>query len=297
MNRSAARASCLALLLACAPRVAAATDGASSQDAAPQVVITPGDVTDELVLRDGTRAYGRVQSVDGGLVTFVTTAGASIQVQAPDIVSVRPVIGRVVAGEFWPADPNPTRLFFGPTGRSLKKGAGYVGVYEILLPFVQVGVTDRISVGAGTPLVCCLGGEQPFWITPKVRVYAGESVQASAGVMHFLNVGDGNFGIAYVVATRGTADSAVTGGVGYAYDRSYNRTNGAAVAMIGAEHRFTRRVKTLTENYVFDGGVILTGGVRWMGERFSADLGLVVPTDWGSAVAFPLVNVVYSFSR
>ena len=41
----------------------------------------------------------------------------------------------------------------------------------------------------------------------------------------------------------------------------------------------------------------MTGGVRWLGERFSADLGLVVPTDWGSAVAFPLVNVVYSFSR
>ncbi len=243
------------------------------------------------------RAYGRVQGVEGDLVTFITTAGAAIQVQARDIVTVRPVVGRVVAGEFWPADPNPTRLFFGPTGRSLKKGSGYVGVYEILLPFVQVGLTDRISVGAGTPLLCCLGGEQPFWITPKVQVYAGESVEASIGVMHFLNVGDGNFGIAYAVATRGTADSAVTGGVGYAYDRSYNRTKGAAVVMIGAEHRFTRRGKILTENYVFDGGVILTGGVRWMGERFSADLGFVVPTDWGSAVAFPLVNVVYSFSR
>jgi len=35
----------------------------------------------------------------------------------------------------------------------------------------------------------------------------------------------------------------------------------------------------------------------WLGERFSADLALVVPTDGGSAVAFPLVNVVYSFSR
>jgi hypothetical protein len=38
--------------------VVAATDGLS-QDAAPQVVITPASVTDELVLRDGTRAYGR----------------------------------------------------------------------------------------------------------------------------------------------------------------------------------------------------------------------------------------------
>ena len=290
-----ASACCALLLVVCGPSVAAATEPA--QDAAPQVVITPAGVTDELVLRDGTRAFGRVERVEGTLVTFMTTAGAAIQVQAAEIVSIRPANGRLVDGEFWRADANPTRLFFGPTGRSLKQGAGYVGVYEILLPFVQVGLTDRISVGAGTPLVCCGDGSQPFWITPKVQVLAGESAQASVGVMHFLNVGDGNFGIAYVAGTRGSIDSAVTGGVGYAYERSYDRSNGAAVVMIGAEHRVTRGIKILTENYLFSGGVIITGGVRWLGERFSADLGVVVPTDWGSAVAFPLVNVVYSFSR
>lgn len=291
-----AGAACLALVLACRPSVVAATDELS-QAAAPQVVITPAGVTDELVLRDGTRAYGRVERVDGDLVTFMTTAGAAIQVRAAEIVSVQPVNGTLVAGEFRRADPNPTRLFFGPTARSLKQGDGYAGVYEILLPFVQVGLTDRVSLGAGTPLIFGEGSAHPFWITPKVQVYAGESVQASVGVMHFLNVGDGNFGIAYVVGTRGTADSAVTGGVGYAYDRSYDTTNGAAVVMIGGEHRMTRGLKILTENYVFRGGGILTGGVRWLGEHFSADLALVVPTDGGSTVAFPLVNVVYSFSR
>jgi hypothetical protein len=290
------QAACLALALVCRPSVAAADDGLS-QAAAPQIVVTPAGVTDELVLRDGTRAYGRVENVDRGVVTFITTAGATIAVQAGEIVSVEPVNGRVVAGEFRRADPNPTRLFFGPTARSLKQGAGYVGVYEILLPFVQVGLTDRISFGAGTPLIFGEGSAHPLWITPKAQVYASESVQASVGVMHFLNVGDGNFGIAYVVGTRGTTDSAVTGGVGYAYDRSYNAKNGAAVVMIGAEHRITRGMKVLSENYIFNGGGILTGGVRWLGERFSADLALVVPTDGGTTVAFPLVNVVYSFSR
>src|SRR5256885_9029172 len=115
--------------------------------------------------------------------------------------------------------------------------------------------------------------------------------------MHFLNVGDGHFGIAYVVGTRGTGDSAVTGGVGYAYDRSYNSKNGAAVVMIGAEHRITRGMKILSENYIFNGGGILTGGVRWLGERFSADLALVAPTHCDTVVAFPLVDVVFNFSR
>jgi len=49
-------------------------------------------------------------------------------------------------------------------------------------------------------------------------------------------------------------------------------------------------MKILTENYIFNGGAIVTGGVRWIGERFSADLAMVVPTD-GSAITVPPVNV------
>jgi hypothetical protein len=285
-----------ALALAGSAGLAAGAEGAS-QPAVPQIVVTPAGVTDELVLRDGTRAYGQVERVDGPMVTFKTTAGAAIQVAAAEIVSIRPVTGRIVAGEFRRADPNPTRLFFGPTARSLKQGEGYAGVYEILLPFVQIGITDRVSVGAGTPLIFGDGSAHPFWITPKVQVFESASTQASVGVMHFLNVGDGTLGIAYVVGTRGSADSAITGGIGYAYDRSYDTTNGAAVVMIGGEHRVRRGMKVMTENYVFNGGTILTGGVRWLGEHFSADLALVVPTDGSWAVAFPLVNVVYSFTR
>jgi hypothetical protein len=289
------------LRLVCAVVLAGSAGSAAAADrepqGMPQVVVTPAGVTDELVLRDGTRAYGRVERIDGASVTFKTTAGATIEVNAADIVSLRPAAGRIVDGEFRRADPNPTRLFFGPTARSLKRGEGYVGVYEIVLPFVQVGITDRVSVGAGTPLIFGGGSEHPFWITPKVQVFEREQTQASVGVMHFLNVGDGALGIAYVVATRGTADSAATVGVGYAYNRSYDNSDGVAVVMVGGEHRVRRGMKVITENYVFNGGGIVTGGVRWLGERFSADLALVVPFDGSSVIGFPLVNVVYSFSR
>ena len=295
MRRRFARAACLAIALV-SGRGQADADQAPAQGAPAAVAVTPADVTDELVLRDGTRAYGRVERVEHGVVTFKTTAGAALQVQVAEVVSVHPVNGTVSNGEFRRADPNPTRLFFGPTARSLRQGTGYAGVYEILLPFVQIGVTDRISFGAGTPLIFGGGSAHPFWITPKVQVYSGKAAQVSVGVMHFLNVGDGSLGIAYVVATRGSTDSAVTGGVGYAYDRTYDSKNGAAVVMIGGEHRVKRGMKLLTENYVFNGGGIVTGGVRWIGERFSADLAMVVPTDGSTTIAFPLVNVVYSFS-
>ena len=264
--------------------------------APPQIAVPAPGETQELLLRDGTRAYGQVERVEGGTVTFRTSSGAVIAVPAAEIVSVTVAEGRLVDGEFRRSDPNPTRLFFAPTARSLERGHAYLGVYEIVMPFVQVGLTDRISVGAGTPLLFGAGSGHPFWVTPKVQVLSVNNTDAAVGVMHFLNVGDGSFGIAYGVVTRGSTDSAVTGGVGYAYER-YGEDDGAAVGMLGGEHRVLRGLKLITENYVWRGAGIVTGGVRVLGERISVDLGLAVPVGEGDLFAFPLVNFVWNMSR
>ena len=81
-RRRFAQAAYLTLVLALAftPREAAA--GQTPGRSAPAVAVTPAGVTDELSLRDGTRAYGRVEKVEGGLVTFRTTAGATLEVSA-----------------------------------------------------------------------------------------------------------------------------------------------------------------------------------------------------------------------
>lgn len=86
-------------------------------------------------------------------ITETIGAAHAAGVPRTDIADLRLVQGRVVSGEFQPLDPHDTRLFFAPTARSLKRGEGYVGVYEIFLPFVQVGVTDRFSIGGGTPSI------------------------------------------------------------------------------------------------------------------------------------------------
>ena len=77
-------------------------------------------------------------------------------------------------------DANPTRLFFGPTGRTLKQGESYFGVFEVFMPFVQVGVTDRLSLGGGTPLVFG-AGEPPIWFTAKFRVFSTARTDVSVG--------------------------------------------------------------------------------------------------------------------
>lgn len=259
----------------------------------PAIEVAAPGVTQQLELNDGTLAIGRVESVQDGRITFRTSAGVVMDVEIALVRAVHPIAGTMVNGEFWPADANPTRLFFAPTGRSLKKGEAYFGVYEIVLPFVHYGVTDRLSIGGGTPLFFGVGSGQPFWFTPKFKVASGKSADLSVGVLHFVNMGDASAGIAYAVATQGTTDAAFTVGGGYAYASEDQRRAGAPVVMVGAEKRISRRLKFVTENYWFSGVGLASGGVRFMGDRLSADLGLVAPLGVDEMFVFPMVNFVW----
>ena len=276
-----------ALLLATAPHPSFA------QTPAVTIAVAPADSTQEIRLRDGTSAVGRVDAVDGQRVTFRTLAGATLTIDAADIVSLATVEGRASGTEFWKDDPNPTRLFFGPTGRPLKRGDVYLGVYEIFIPFVQVGITDRFSIGGGTPLIFGGGGDRPFWLTPKFTVIARPKTQVAVGAMHMMNIDGDSLGVAYGAVTQGSRDTALTVGVGYAYAEFED--SGAPVVMIGGEHRVHRHVKLVTENYIFEEGGIASAGVRFMTGRLSADLGLATPLGVDEFFVFPMVNFVWTF--
>lgn len=278
----------VALLALAAPALAQTTPPA----AAPGVAVQGFTQLYELVLKDGSRMFGTIDREDDREVVFRTHTGSILTAPRGDIVSLRLVKGRIENGEFVRTDSHRSRLFFAPTGRSLDKGQVSVGVFQFLAPFVQVGVTDRFSIGGGTPLFFGIDEDyRPFWVTPKYQVVRGEKVQIAVGVLQMLNLGGGNGGIAYTVGTFGGTDNAVTVGAGLGY--TGDSTGG--VIMIGGERRVRRNIKLITENYVFEEGGILSGGVRFLGERLSADLALAVPLDVGGFIAFPVVNFVYIF--
>jgi hypothetical protein len=84
--------------------------------------------------------------------------------------------------------------------------------------------------------------------------------------------------------------------VGWAYVNTNDNDEGAMVAMIGGERRISPRIKLITENYLVTGGGIASGGIRFLGESLSADLGLFVPlgaSDW--LVVLPIANFVWKF--
>lgn len=285
---------CLTLACAAAIGLAEAAD-ARSLDApqARQIVdlrVMDAGTVQQLTMKDGSRLYGHVESIADGTFVFRTVGGVTLMLTTADAIDLRVAAGRVVGHEFRPRDPHDSRLMFAPTARSLRAGEGYVGVYEALLPFVQVGITDRISFGGGTPLFFG-SGFHPFWLTPKVQLVARDHAQIAAGVIHIAGLGSPHdAGIAYSVTTLGTVESAVTIGVGYAYS-GRSRT---PILMVGGESRSSRHVKWITENWIWPGGDgFVSGGVRYVGDRISVDFSLVKPLE--VVVVVPLVSFAWHF--
>jgi hypothetical protein len=248
----------------------------------------------ELVLKDGSRMFGNVEQETASELVFKTHAGATLTVRRDEIASLKRISGTIRDGEFLPPDPNMTRLFFAPTGRSLKQGQVYLGIYEFIAPFVQVGVTNRFSLGGGTPLIFGVEDwDRPFWITPKLQVYDGRDTQVAVGVLHAFDSDNEGGGIAYTVVSHGNDVRSITVGGGFAYDNGGGR---AGLLMVGGEGRIARRVKAITENYIWEGGHgIASFGLRFFGERLSADLALCIPIGADDFFAFPMINFVYVF--
>lgn len=248
----------------------------------------------ELVLRDGSRLFGTVTSETPDEIVLRTAGGTVVKVQRSEIASLGSVKGSLVDGEFLPADPNATRLFFGPTGRSLGRGKTYLGVYEFIMPFVQVGVTDRLSIGGGTPLIAGFDDwDRPFWITPKLQILNRERTQLAVGTFHVFDGGGDGGGVGYVVATQGDSRTSFTVGAGLAYGTGGGRSG---IVMLGGERQVRRNLKLITENYVWkDGNGVASAGVRFFGDRLSADLALGVPVGTNEFFVFPVVNFVYAF--
>jgi hypothetical protein len=302
------RAALRVLLAGSAALLVAAVAAAVPAPLAAQAPATaPADTLYEVRLVDGSTLVGRLVAEEGDLLTFETTAGIRIQASRAQIASMTVARGQVVNGAFWREDPNRTRLLLlSPTGRSLRQGEGYLSSFWIFFPFVGYGITDEVTLAAGTPLIPGVIG-RVVYIAPKVRVLEQQDLSVSVGTLSLFateELASGSGGIVYGVGTFGSPDRSISAGAGWLYvlsDRNSELSNQPAI-MLGGELRTGARTKLLTENFFVPGeaGALVSGGMRFFGERLSADFGLAAvvglenQTD-GRTPWFPVLNFVYNF--
>ena len=290
------RSAVATLLAACAFFIVAAFPPTKCLAQDPLELPPPSDTMYEFELSDGTVLFARIIQIDGDQVVLVTLGGTQIQVDRSDIAEFREAHGQVRRGRFWPEDPSGTRLFFTSTGRSLRQGTGYVGTYVVVLPFAAVGITNRITFAAGAPVL--LGEFEPFYIAPKIQLVRHPRVQVALGALAFFYKKE-TVGVTYAVATIGQPDRAASLGFGVFFSGDDYTGNGTG--MVGAEVRVSRRIKLITENYVIPSSqlVILSGGLRVMGDRFATEVGagLFSQNNDGLQCCIPLLNFSYKLGK
>ena len=267
-----------------------------------EVTLAPGDTLLEVRLADGSTVFGRIVQVEGDRVVIVSEAGARVEIDRGQIVSARPFRGTLRAGEAWPEDEGLGRLFFATTGRTQARGRGTFGVFELFLPFLSYGITDRVTISGGTPIAPEIMGEV-FYLSSKIGVVRGARTNVAVGVLAFFATAepDDSAGVLYGAGTFGGPDRSVTVGAGWPFIRSdaEDDITDRPSLMAGWDVRLSRHARLISENHFFAGenesGALLSAGIRFFGERLSADVGVGVAVGEDAACCLPIVNFAYGF--
>jgi hypothetical protein len=274
------------------PRVLAAQDSLR--------VITDTTRIQVLRLTDGSTVVGRVIDVRGDSIVVRTQSG-QFTVARSAVRNVRErTASRMRGGQYWPADPNSTRLFFAPNASMLGEGEGYFCDIYVFFLCLTAGLHERVTFGGGMSVLPGVDiADNIFYLTPKVGLVTGEKVQVAVGALAGWTgaVRDDatSFGILYGVSTFGTEDQNFSAGIGYAYlDGEIANT---PLLLGGVRLRLSRGTAFISENYLLpdsEGG-LLSFGLRFFSERISGDVALLRLMLKDDDVFLPFVGLAVAF--
>ena len=253
-------------------------------------------------LEDGIKLIGKIIKQDSISISMVTLSGVKMEIPIDKITSrgfVKPE--NIVDGKYWFPNPNETRYLFGPSAFNLKKGEGYFQNTYLFLNSINVGATNNFTLGGGFELMSTFAGGDPlFYVTPKFGFKLAEKVNAGAGVLYVRIPGDGgDVGITYGIATYGTADHNITGGLGWGFVE--REMADRPIVTFSGMTRVAKKTALVTENWFvpiddrYFG--LITYGVRFFGEKLSVDLAFInnAKIVKATVIGVPYVDFVVKF--
>jgi hypothetical protein len=284
-----------------------AVPSATGQGADPQ----------RIVLVDGTVLVGNVVDADADPVVIVQDDGTEFRIPQLRIREM----GALAAGRFARTDPSGSRLFFAPTARTMGRGNGRLGSYYIL-PTAAYAPAENVDLQAFATIPIegesCSGGFDDDFscdsetvgfvgFSAKNRLYSSDRLSVALGASALLPYGGGSGGnvggTVFATATLGSETSALTLGVtgfyGGGADVDFEVAEGALFT-VGLERQVSNSLKLISENHVAVGGGGAAGGsitgVRFFGDRLSADLALMIGVGEGDVGVAPLPYIGFSYS-
>jgi hypothetical protein len=281
--------------------------------------IPPEGTTQKITLDDGSTLMGKITEIRADQIKFQTELGEitiaiskiskieeisetkavetphetkkteEVKQEAAPVASTRPD---------WFSNPNRTRLLIGQNARSLKAGDGYFYDLWLFFPGLAYGITDNISVAGGVSIIPG-ADDQMFYFTPKIGFSATEQLSLAANVTIF-RLWDETFYFGQGMMTYGTDDASVTFGMGLAWNDEAMMDKPAITG--GGEYRLDRRLALVGEGWFIPGedddGQLVLGGVRFLGQEMTVDLGVGTSLESdseGDAEWIPYVDFVWNF--
>jgi hypothetical protein len=254
---------------------------------------------------DGQVVIGTLVSENEQEIVLDTRELGQVTIERNNIQSMEKVDpSRIREGQYWFRNPQSTRYLFAPNAIGIPKGEGYYQNTWILLNNVNYGVTDNLSLGAGTVPVFLFGANAlPFWVLPKVSVSPTDRFHLAGGAVlggvlaEEENVGVGVF---YGSATVGSRDHNATVSLGYGY--SNGEVSSSPVINVSGMTRIGRTFYLISENYVLPvegGGTVVSAGLRWAPRNFAVDFALFRPVgeDTDGFIAAPWLGVTIPFGQ
>lgn len=240
-------------------------------------------------MNDGEKFEGYVHRRDSTFIVLKTVNAEIIL----STINIKSIEINDYSGKFKFANFHDTRYFFGPSAIPIKKGKGYYQNLLVVFNFVNVGITDNISIGGGFEFLTLVNGQPIIFLTPKVGFKLAEKFHAGGGLLFGTMVGEGSITLPYLVSTYGSSENNVSLGVGVGLS---SNILGSPAIMLSGTSRISNYVALLTENYLLPGDesiYIGIHGLRIISRKNSFDFGVAFITD--AETPIPYVGYVRTF--
>lgn len=247
-------------------------------------------------LRNSSIMTGSILSVNDTELELLQENGRTY-IELSRIREIREIDTTRKGGRWFP-NPNYSRLFFSPTAQPLKKGMGYYQNIYVLFNNFAYALSDNITFTGGFSLIPAVQPlNQLFFVTGKAgfEIADGHYLGAGLGAATAEILEDGFF-TGFANYTHEFHRGSLTGGLmGF----STSEKIGTYAIYTGGNYRILERISLVTENFYFPDAndpIVISYGVRLMGENISFDLALFRPglgTDY--VFGIPYIDFVFNF--
>ncbi len=202
--------------------------------------------------RDGTTIIGTFVKEENGNVYITDMKGKDTYIPNVMIAQTYEVSDENLKnGEYWFPNLHDTRYFFSPSAFGLEQGEGYFGHSYWVMWQAQYGITDELSIGAGTAL-----WGYPATLNAKYSFNIDNDLYAALG---WFWVGDlfydsderSLLNMPYAVITKGSKENNFTLGAAYNFIESVDSKE-RLVLNAGGTFRMGRRFAFVFEAWLLD---------------------------------------------